>query len=144
MLEAESDDEDNWENEEEEVFGLGLDTGSEDDRGDAELSNEDESHSKEREPSVPKFKKGKTSKRPASPSSSSTSGTEEETWGRKTSAYYASNNEELSRKKGEDDEDELNEMEEEEARKIQSRLKNLLLEEDYGLDDVRNRYATLL
>ncbi|GJJ13336.1 hypothetical protein Clacol_007588 [Clathrus columnatus] len=132
------DEEELWEDGEEEVFGLGLDTNSE---GDS-VTDEDEGEEIHRETNLSaakKTKKGKISKRAPSSSSSSGSESEEETWGRKKSAYYASNADALNQKQGDEDEEEINEMEEQEARKIQTRMKNLLFEEDYGLADVHDR-----
>lgn len=127
--------------EEEEVFGLGLDTDS-DGSTEEELSDDNEKKIEKTEPSSSKTKKGKVNKRAPS-TSPSESESEEETWGRKKSAYYASNSEFLSRNEGEENEDELNEMEEQEARKIQARMKNLQLEEDYGLNDIQDSLPEL-
>lgn len=143
MLDEETHDGDEeWGDEEDEVFGLGLATDS-DGTTEEGLSDDNEKIIEKNKPSSSKAKKGKVNKHAPS-TSPSESESEEETWGRKKSAYYASNSEFLSRNQGEENEDELNEMEEQEARKIQARMKNLLLEEDYGLGDIQDRCAPSL
>lgn len=143
MLEGDTHgDDEEWGDEEQEVFGLGLATDS-DGTTEEELSDDNEKTIEKTKPSSLKANKGKVNKRAPS-TSPSESESEEETWGHKKSAYYASNSEFLSRNQGEENEDELNEMEEQEARKIQARMKNLLLEDDYGLNDIQDRYAPSL
>jgi U3 small nucleolar RNA-associated protein 3 len=55
---------------------------------------------------------------------------EEETWGRKKSAYYSSNAAEI-----ESDDEEAIELEEQEAKRLQSKFRETLTDNDFGLDD---------
>ncbi|KAL6308424.1 Sas10 C-terminal domain-containing protein [Sparassis latifolia] len=73
-----------------------------------------------------KQKKGKTS-----PSSSEAeSESEEEGWGNKKSAYYSSNAAQL-----ESDDEEANELEEQEAKRLQAKARDGMAEGDFGLED---------
>ena len=56
---------------------------------------------------------------------------EEEGWGTKKSAYYASNAEQL-----ESDDEEANELEEQEAKRLQSKARDAMADDDFGLGDV--------
>lgn len=55
---------------------------------------------------------------------------EEETWGRKKSAYYSSNAAELD-----SEDEEANELEEQEAKRIQAKTRDAMLDDDFGLAD---------
>ena len=56
---------------------------------------------------------------------------EEEGWGTKKSAYYASNAEQL-----ESDDEEANELEEQEAKRLQTKARDAMADDDFGLGDV--------
>ena len=95
--------------------------------------NEDENEDEDgdlpkRQPKKSKGKKGK----PTEPSESNDSDNsdEEETWGRNKSAYYSSNAAELD-----SEDDEANELEEQEARRLQAKAREHMGEGDFGLGD---------
>ncbi|KAI0923237.1 hypothetical protein AcV5_007441 [Taiwanofungus camphoratus] len=75
-----------------------------------------------------KRKKGKTSRSPSSSVAESES--EEEGWGKAKSAYYSSNAPQL-----ESDDEEANELEEQEARRLQTRARDAMADDDFGLGD---------
>ena len=56
---------------------------------------------------------------------------EEEGWGRKKSAYYSSNAAELD-----SEDEEANELEEQEAKRIQTKARDAMLDDDFGLADI--------
>lgn len=116
----------------EEVFALkGME---EDDSEDDMAMYEDEED--EDEPTAPvekkKKKKGSKSKKAdvSSEEEEGESEEEEETWGKGKHAYYADNADEL-----ESDDEEANEMEEQEARRLQLKSREDLEDADFGLDD---------
>ncbi|KAF9468556.1 Sas10 C-terminal domain-containing protein [Collybia nuda] len=116
--------------EDEEVFAL---TGLEEE----ELEEEDISANEgaEEEPleeTRPRKKATKKSKK-IQESESASSSEEEETWGKTKSAYYSSNAAQL-----ESDDDEGNELEEQEARRLQGKIREDMKEEDFGLGDIPN------
>ena len=55
---------------------------------------------------------------------------EEEGWGRNKATYYASNADELA-----SDDDEANEMEEQEAKRLQLKARDILADDDFGFGD---------
>ncbi|TFK73580.1 hypothetical protein BDN72DRAFT_814143 [Pluteus cervinus] len=119
---------------EEEVFALkGMDdsdSGNENDPMD-EDEDDDESHviaSTSKVKSTPKSKKKKSA---LSSSSSSESEDEEETWGRGKNAYYADNADEID-----SDDEEANELEEQEALRLQKKAREGMSDDDFGLNDV--------
>ena len=57
---------------------------------------------------------------------------EEESWGRKKSAYYSSNAAELD-----SEDEEANELEEQEAKRIQAKTRDAMLDDDFGLADIK-------
>ena len=73
--------------------------------------------------------KGKKSKL-SPPSSQASESEEEEGWGKKKSDYYSSNAAQL-----ESDDEEANELEEQEAKKLQAKVRDTLGEDDFGLGD---------
>lgn len=77
-----------------------------------------------------KGKKGK-GKEDESDEDSESESEEEEGWGAKKSAYYASNAEQI-----ESDDEEANELEEQEARRLQAKARDTMVEDDFGLGDV--------
>ncbi|KAF7985511.1 hypothetical protein HWV62_3725 [Athelia sp. TMB] len=115
---------------EEEVFGLqGLSDDSEDEEDPEDLE-EDEDEEVLEEPVQKKKTKGKKANAKALESSSSGSEEEEETWGRNKSAYYSSNAAQL-----ESDDEEANELEEQEAKRLQAKARDTMEENDFGLAD---------
>lgn len=148
MLEGEDiEGSEEWGDGEEEIFGLEL----EDDSGDNEMvdgeggdpdvneSDEDEDISSSLKHKSRKTKKNTAKRIVASPSPSDAESEESESWGRKKSAYYASNVGLLADKEGEEGEEEANEMEEREARRLQARMRDTMVDEDYGLDELFNQ-----
>jgi len=63
---------------------------------------------------------------------------EKESWGHKPLAYYASNAAEIDSK-----DEEASEMEEQEARRIQAKAHDALLDDNFGLADIDQRDADL-
>ncbi|KAI0084824.1 Sas10 C-terminal domain-containing protein [Irpex rosettiformis] len=129
---AQSDDE----GEEEEVFALkGIPDNSEDEESDEEEGNEeDEDYEKLPSSKVTKSKQSKSKQQADSPPLSdegSESEEEEEGWGGKKSAYYSSNAAELD-----SEDEEANEMEEQEAKRLQAKLRESMADEDFGLGDI--------
>ena len=68
---------------------------------------------------------------PAVPSPPPPEEEEEESWGAKKSAYYASNAREI-----ESDDEEANELEEQEAKRLQAKMRDAMADDDFGLEDV--------
>ena len=128
---AQSDDE----GEEDEVFALkGIPGGSEDESEDEEEEGEDGDEEENYEkPPPPKGTKSKGKQKADSPplSGEDSESEEEEGWGRKKSAYYSSNAAELD-----SEDEEANEMEEQEAKRLQAKLRENMKDEDYGLGDI--------
>lgn len=54
-----------------------------------------------------------------------------ETWGRNKSAYYSSNAADV-----ESDDEEANELEEQEAKRLQAKAREVMVEDDFGLHDL--------
>jgi U3 small nucleolar RNA-associated protein 3 len=118
---------------EDEVFALkGVDESDADETDEGEDEDDaggDEDMAEEVAPKK-KVSKAKT-RRAAIPSSSSEDSEEEETWGRNKSAYYSSNAAQLD-----SDDEEANELEEQEAKRLQAKAREGMLEDDFGLGDV--------
>ena len=118
---------------EDEVFALkGLEDDNEDE--DVEMEDLDDGEAGE-EPPAPKKKKKKTQKKKkhsveSESSEELESEEEEETWGKSKSAYYSSNAAQLD-----SDDEEANELEEQEAKRLQAKLREDLEDADFGLDD---------
>ncbi|TDL23129.1 hypothetical protein BD410DRAFT_787429 [Rickenella mellea] len=116
---------------EDEVFALEGLPSSEDD--DIEAGDEDEGDGESRHVTEAPRKKKKATTIASKPQPPATSGgesdEEEEGWGGKKSAYYSSNAAII-----ESDDDEANEMEEQEARRLQAKLRESMMENDFGLD----------
>ncbi|KAG9227506.1 something about silencing protein 10 [Pleurotus ostreatus] len=128
------------EDEEDEVFGLkGMsDDDDEDDdedimEGDGEDLDEDD-HTMDK-PIPDKRRKKKKGKKASKSSSDEESEDEdmEESWGRGKSAYYSSNAAELD-----SDDEEANELEEQEAKRLQAKARDGMRDEDFGLLDVHD------
>lgn len=76
-------------------------------------------------------KKNKTkSKLKKALSSSSDTESEDETWGRSKSAYYSSNAAQID-----EEDEEANELEEQEARRLQVKARDTIREDDFGLNE---------
>lgn len=63
-------------------------------------------------------------------------GEEEESWGRKKSAYYSSNAAELD-----SEDEEANELEEQEAKRLQVKARDAMSDHDFGLADIAQEDA---
>jgi len=125
------DDEDD-----EEVFALkGLDDDSEDEEEYNNQDDDDVDDEEALEDDVPTSKKKKSTKSKkgkgkAVEDENSDEEEEEEGWGRGRAAYYASNADQL-----ESDDEEGNELEEQEAKRLQSKMREEMQDDDFGLND---------
>ncbi|KAJ7725531.1 hypothetical protein DFH07DRAFT_1002630 [Mycena maculata] len=99
------------------VFGLDLDV-------------DEEMEDDEPVPPTKKTSKSKKSK-PKPKESSDEESDEDEAWGRGRSAYYSSNAAQLD-----SDDEEGNELEEQEAERLQAKSHNAMADDDFGLDNV--------
>ncbi|KAJ7134521.1 Sas10 C-terminal domain-containing protein [Mycena epipterygia] len=107
-----------------EVFALDLDEEEEgEEEGDAEEVDE--------EMPVVKKKSSKSKKSKTKSKSSSDEDSDDEAWGRGRSAYYSSNAAQLD-----SDDEEGNELEEQEAKRLQAKSRDAMADDDFGLDDV--------
>ncbi|THH09523.1 hypothetical protein EW145_g1944 [Phellinidium pouzarii] len=121
-----------------EVFALnGLEESSESDGDliDSDEVDEEEEEEEEEAPatkSISKTKPPKNSVRMLSEISEEEPDEEEEeeSWGKKKSAYYSSNAAQL-----ESDDEEAHEMEEQEAKRLQAKLREVMHEEDFGFGE---------
>lgn len=86
--------------------------------------------SKKKDKNVKKLTKP-TIKAPASDEEQQSSGTEDESWGQGRAAYYSSNANQI-----ESDDDEANELEQQEAMRLQVKIRQELTDEDFGLGDL--------
>ncbi|KAF7314383.1 hypothetical protein MKEN_00911000 [Mycena kentingensis (nom. inval.)] len=123
LLDGDEEEED-LDGDEEEVFGLDIDDDTEEDEEDQA----DEDDGDDEAPVAPTKSKSKKAKKVPSDAGSDE---EEEGWGRGRSAYYSSNAAELD-----SDDEEANELEEQEARRLQSKTRDAMEDDDFGLDDV--------
>ncbi|KIM89034.1 hypothetical protein PILCRDRAFT_812924 [Piloderma croceum F 1598] len=117
---------------EDEVFGLqGLPEEDSDDEDNLDQGEDQEDVDMEQSTSKSKSKKSKGKKSTVKESSeSSEPESDEETWGRNKSAYYSSNAAQL-----ESDDEEANELEEQEAKRLQAKARDAMDEDDFGLGD---------
>ncbi|KAI0769873.1 Sas10 C-terminal domain-containing protein [Fomes fomentarius] len=141
----EGNDEGSDDGDEDEVFalkGMPQDSESDDDDDDEQGGDEeDDIHDlhyaaaekdKRKKKAKGKGNKGKgKGKEEESDEESESESEEEEGWGAKKSAYYASNAEQI-----ESDDEEANELEEQEARRLQAKVRDTMVEDDFGLGDV--------
>ncbi|KAH8104786.1 Sas10 C-terminal domain-containing protein [Cristinia sonorae] len=128
------------EDEEEEVFalkGMPEDSSDEDEEGE-EYEGEGGDYDEEMGdaepvpgPSKTKKTKGKKGKQSSPASDASESESEEEGWGKKKSDYYASNATQID-----SEDEEANELEEQEAKRLQAKAREVLTEDDFGLVDI--------
>lgn len=125
LLEGDEYDDDG---DDDEVFALkGMVDDSDDD---IEGEDEEEEEIVEEAPTRKSKSKKSKSKKKAASSSSEESESEEETWGQGKSAYYSSNAAQL-----ESDDEEGNELEEQEAKRLQGKMRDGMGEGDFGLQD---------
>ncbi|EPQ50999.1 hypothetical protein GLOTRDRAFT_81585 [Gloeophyllum trabeum ATCC 11539] len=137
LLEGEEGGSDDY-GEEEEVFALkGMPDSDEDEDEDEDEEAGEEGFDDDQEPPSKKAKaqpksskKSKSKKQAQSDSASSESEEEEESWGTKKSAYYSSNAAQLD-----EEDDEANDMEEQEAKRLQAKMRDALADDDFGLAD---------
>ncbi len=125
-----------WDSEnEEEVFALkGLEREFETEQEDDQEEQEpDEEVLQEQPPTSRKRKKSKKTTEKQKPTSDEDE-EEEETWGRGKAAYYASNADQFD-----SDDEEANELEEQEAIRLQRKIHQELQDEDFGLNDTLER-----
>lgn len=124
------------EGDEDEVFalkGIPDDESDEDEEEDADEDEEDEDDDTYADPgpSTAKSKKKDKKSKAAASSESGSDSEEEETWGRSKAAYYASNAGQI-----ESDDEEANELEEQEAKRLQAKARESMTDADFGLEDV--------
>ena len=115
-----------------EVFALkGIDEEDEEDEEDEDFYRYEDDEA-EIETEVPTTKKKfKYSKKPKGKTAESPEEEEEEEgWGRGRAAYYSSNADQL-----ESDDEEGNELEEQEAKRLQAAMRKEMTDDDFGLDD---------
>jgi U3 small nucleolar RNA-associated protein 3 len=131
---VQSDDE----GEEEEVFALkGVSDEEDDDEDDDEDydDHDQDEHDKEVQTPISKRAKQPNDKQkaeiPPTSDEDEREEEEEEGWGHKKSAYYSSNAAELD-----SEDEEANEMEEQEAKRLQAKLREGMTDEDFGLGDI--------
>jgi U3 small nucleolar RNA-associated protein 3 len=121
------DDEDGDENE---VFAL-EGVSDEDSEEVEEAENEGGAHAEdEDEDLVVSKSKTKTKTKLKKASSPSDTGSEDESWGRSKSAYYSSNAAQID-----SEDEEANELEEQEARRLQVKARDAIHEDDFGLGE---------
>ena len=138
LLDGDSGGEDNSQDEEE-VFalrGMPEDESEDEDEGMDEDDDIDDVHyaaAAAKDKKKEKGKKGKKSKKDQSSDEDDDDDEEEEeeSWGAKKSAYYASNAGEI-----ESDDEEANELEEQEAKRLQAKSRDVMADDDFGLGDV--------
>ncbi|CAL1712744.1 unnamed protein product [Somion occarium] len=122
------------EGDEDEVFALkGLPEDSDEDESDGDEMLDDDDPYKNL-PEMPKDKPKKAKKKGKAVASSSEDESEDESeeegWGKK-SEYYASNEAQID-----SEDEEANEMEEQEAKRLQLKTRDAMADDDFGLDDV--------
>ncbi|KAG2070407.1 hypothetical protein BDR04DRAFT_1054222 [Suillus decipiens] len=96
----------------------------------SEEAEEDEDDEDDDEDPVVTKSKSKAKTKSKKPSSPSDTGSEDESWGRSKSAYYSSNAAQID-----SEDEEANELEEQEARRLQVKARGAIHEEDFGLDE---------
>ncbi|KAJ6584841.1 Sas10 C-terminal domain-containing protein [Mycena capillaripes] len=112
---------------EDEVFGLDFDD-------DDDVEDEEDAGDSGEEIPVAKSKSSKskkTKKAKSKASSDEEESEDDEAWGRGRSAYYSSNAAQLD-----SDDEEGNELEEQEAKRLQAKSRDAMGDDDFGLDDV--------
>lgn len=112
-----------------EVFALDLSDNEE------EVEDEEEAEDDDEEVPVAKSKSSKSKSKAKTKAKAKTSSEEEESdedeaWGRGRSAYYSSNAAQLD-----SDDEEGNELEEQEAKRLQAKSRDAMADDDFGLGD---------
>ena len=97
---------------------------------DLEESHEDDRATRSQNGRQSKGKKGKTETSPPPSGAEEEDDEEEEGWGKKKSVYYSSNAGQI-----ESDDEEANELEEQEAKRLQAKARDALTDDDFGLGD---------
>ena len=143
MLDGDDGAQDDDDNGEEEVFALNgmpqSDSEQSEEEEDEDGEDEDVDMEDAEDTRPPQKKAAKAKGKPASrqdlakdaASDKSDDEDEEQGWGDKKSAYYSTNAEELD-----SEDDEANELEEQEARRLQSKSRDVMNEDDFGMGDV--------
>ncbi|EIW59077.1 rRNA-processing protein SAS10 [Trametes versicolor FP-101664 SS1] len=129
---------------EDEVFalkGVGSDGSEDEDEGAAAEDDEDDiddvhyaaaaAAKKEKEKKSKAKAKGKKGKKAESSEEESASDSEDEGWGTQKAAYYSSNAQEID-----SEDEEAIELEEEEAKRLQTKARDAMADDDFGLGDV--------
>lgn len=134
-MDGDDDDDDDDEGDEDEVFALkGLPAGSDEEDESEEEAEPVDTRADDRSKRSKKERKSKgKNKAKTSPPSSGAEDEEdeeEEGWGKTKSAYYSSNAGQI-----ESDDEEANELEEQEAKRLQTKARDALTDDDFGLGD---------
>ncbi|KAJ7288434.1 Sas10 C-terminal domain-containing protein [Mycena rebaudengoi] len=108
-----------------EVFALDLDDDEEDEEQDEDMEDDNDEPVAKKKPT-----KSKKKSKPVPESPSEEDSEEDEAWGRGRSAYYSSNAAQLD-----SDDEEGNELEEQEAKRLQAKSRDAMGDDDFGLDD---------
>ena len=118
---------------EDEVFALRGIPSSESDEDEEDAREEEDDSEDQSRPTVraSKGSKAKAKPLPETNDEEKLESEEEESWGHKKAAYYASNAAEID-----SEDEEANELEELEARRIQAKGRDALLDDDFGLADI--------
>ncbi|KAF8490792.1 Sas10 C-terminal domain-containing protein [Russula emetica] len=117
---------------EEEVFALKGIPSSESDEDEEDAYEEDDYDEDQPHPvSTSKGSNAKAKPPTESDDEEEQESEEEESWGRKKSAYYSSNAAELD-----SEDEEANELEEQEAKRIQAKTRDAMLDDNFGLADI--------
>ncbi|KAG5732711.1 hypothetical protein E4T56_gene16691 [Termitomyces sp. T112] len=129
LLEGDNEWQRDDDDDEDEVFALkGM--VDEDDDEDVDMEYEEEAEDAEAVTETKMGREGKKKKKKKGSSSEEDSETEEESWGKSKAVWYSSNAAQL-----ESDDEEGNELEEQEAKRIQSKMQEEMQDGDFGLED---------
>lgn len=113
-----------------EVFALeGVDDDEENE--DEDMNYEDEIKADDFEKRIRETKKDKKKKTKEDPSNGDSESEQEESWGKSKTVWYSSNAAQL-----ESDDEEGNDLEEQEAKRLQNKMREEMEDGDFGLDDV--------
>lgn len=126
LLEGDEDGGDD-DGDEDEVFGMDLD----DDDEDEEDVEDEEDNEHMPDALTQKTSRSKKAKPKSKTAASDEDSEEDEGWGRGRSAYYSSNAAQLD-----SDDEEGNELEEQEAKRLQAKTRDAMTDNDFGLADV--------
>ncbi|KIK47218.1 hypothetical protein CY34DRAFT_799577 [Suillus luteus UH-Slu-Lm8-n1] len=131
LLNGDGDVEDEDEDEDE-VFALEGVSDEDSEEAEEDEDEDEDGHATEEDDDDPVITKNKTRtkaklKKASSPSDT---GSEDESWGRSKSAYYSSNAAQID-----SEDEEANELEEQEARRLQVKARDAIHEDDFGLGE---------